>query len=87
MNNLPDFSQPNDGMGKSHAVRIGVLEYQVGRIVSDIESEKGTRMRTNQAILDEIVELKKAQRTSDRIIWTALGALGLLQWVLQYGKP
>jgi hypothetical protein len=54
--------------------RVIVLETQVGRIISDIESEKGTRSRTNERLDARIVKLEKS-------MWMAAGALAFLEFV------
>lgn len=52
-----------------------MLETQVGRIESDIESEKGTRSRAN-------ADLEIRLRSVERSNWMGVGALALLQIIL-----
>lgn len=57
--------------------RIVILETQVHRIVSDIESEKGTRSRANSNLDDR---LRKVERT----IYLATGGLAVLNIILAW---
>lgn len=52
--------------------RLAVIESQLARMVADMESEKGTRSRVNDKILERITK-------HDRMIWLGLGALMALQ--------
>lgn len=63
-------------------VRLAVLETQMERIVSDIESEKATRARVNSEIISQLQAIDQAQRKIEKIIWTGLGGLGVLQFAL-----
>jgi hypothetical protein len=63
-------------------VRVAILETQIGRISSDIESEKGTRARINDRIMESLSTIDAAQRKTEKILWTGLGALGVLQFVI-----
>lgn len=63
-------------------VRVAVLETQVDRIVSDLESEKGTRARVNIEINDKLDKIDDRGRKTERIIWMGLGGLGVLQFVI-----
>lgn len=62
--------------------RVAVLEVQVGRIVSDIESEKATRARVNEDIIDKLDKMDTAQRRTEKILYMGLGALAVLQFIL-----
>jgi hypothetical protein len=55
--------------------RVRTLEVQVSRIVADIESEKGTRSRANEAIDTRL-------RGVERANWMGVGALMLFQLIL-----
>lgn len=63
-------------------IRIAVLETQMGRIVSDIESEKETRARVNSDIMIALKEHSEAQSRTDKILYMGLGGLATLQFVL-----
>lgn len=52
-----------------------VMEAQVARIVSDIESEKGTRARAARELSDSIVTIDKRLRLVEKSIWIAFGLL------------
>lgn len=67
---------------ETHEVRIAILETQMGRIVSDIESEKDTRARVNSEIMESLRAIDSAQRKTEKIIWSGLGALAVLQFAL-----
>jgi len=58
-------------------------EQQLGRIVSDIESEKGTRSRLNSEFTHRLDQIDAQQRKLERIIYMGLGALGILQFLLK----
>ena len=71
-------------------VRLSLLELQTARIVSDIESEKGTRARTTHdlyARLDAMKdEFRAAQERTNRILYMMMGGLVVLQVGLQFFK-
>lgn len=46
-------------MGKDEQIRIAELEGQIGRFISDIESEKATRKRRNEGFDTDNKELRK----------------------------
>jgi hypothetical protein len=60
-----------------------ILETQVQRIVSDIESEKGTRTRANQNVLDLMDVLDKRLRWVEKSIWIGFGLLLAAQVLLK----
>jgi len=62
------------------------MEIQMERIVSDIESEKGTRARINSDIYAKLEKIQDAQQQTNRILWMMLGGLMVLQIVLQFFK-
>lgn len=66
------------------AIRVSLLELQMERIVSDIESEKGTRMRANSEISVELKEIRDGQRKTDKIIWMMMGGLAVLNVALEF---
>lgn len=63
-------------------IRVAVLETQMGRLVSDQESEKGTRSRANDMILSQLKEIVSDQRKIEKIVWTGIGGLAVLQFVI-----
>lgn len=76
-------------MSEDLHARVAVTETQIGRIVSDIESEKETRTRMNSEILRRIddVQSEAENRRAEfnrqfdevhKIIWKAVGAAGVL---------
>lgn len=67
-------------------VRMARMEIQMERIVSDIESEKGTRARINSDIYAKLEKIQDAQQQTNRILWMMLGGLMVLQIVLQFLK-
>jgi len=69
-------------MTKSHEVRLSVLEDQMGRIVSDIESEKATRARTNDTVMGMLKGIDLCQRKTEKLVWCGLGGLAVLQFVI-----
>jgi hypothetical protein len=64
--------------------RIVVLEIQVGRVVSDIESEKGTRGRVNVETFAHLLKLEERVRRLELAIVAMGSALGILQVVLKF---
>ena len=65
-------------------VRLAVLEAQVARIVSDIESEKDTRSRVNSEIMSSLRAIDSAQRKTEKIIWfgVGMGITAVVFWLL-----
>ena len=63
-----------------------VLETQLERIVSDIESEKGTRARVSQSLFDSMSALDKRLRLVEKSIWIGFGLLLAAQVLLKL-KP
>ena len=72
---------------------IELIKIQIGRIVSDIESEKDTRKRSNERFDRKIEDMKsdlegklemrdKILRSHDRAIYMGIGGLAVLQIVL-----
>jgi len=66
----------------STETRLTVLEVQVKRIVSDIESEKGTRSRAGSDLNARLDQIDHAQRKQERILYIGMGALGALQFLI-----
>jgi Zn-dependent M16 (insulinase) family peptidase len=56
--------------------RITAVETQLGRIISDIESEKGTRLRIHH-------DFETRLRFLEKSIWKAVGAVVILQIAVQ----
>lgn len=60
---------------------VAVHEAQMKRIVSDIESEKGTRMRVNTELFTKLELMDERQRRSENFQSKMIGALGILQFI------
>ena len=58
--------------------RVIRLEMQVGRLVSDAESEKETRRRVADAINTRFVVSEDRVRDVERTIWRAAGAITVI---------
>jgi len=69
-------------MNETLDTRVAVLEAQVGRITSDIESEKGTRARANSEIMETLKDIVRDQRKMEKIIYGGLGGLAALQFII-----
>ena len=54
------------------------LETQVGRLVSDAESEKDTRRRVAEAINSRFIVSEDRVRDLERTIWKAAGAITVI---------
>ena len=74
-------------------VRISILELQTARLVSDQESEKGTRARENIRFHEELSEIKQVQKElrqeqqkMAKILYMMGGGLVVLQVGLQFFK-
>ncbi len=63
--------------------RIVRMETQVGRLVSDAESEKDTRRRANETIEKRFTATDERLHKLERTIWTATGALAVIIAVIQ----
>lgn len=59
--------------------RVVILETQMARIVSDIESEKDTRARANADFRSEFVGVNQHLAKQDRLFNMAMGAILALQ--------
>lgn len=57
---------------------------QIERMVSDIESEKRTRANVNSDFKKDLNDIREAQKRSDKILWSGLGAIWLLQIVVPF---
>lgn len=53
--------------------RLVRVETQIGRLVSDAESEKETRRRTAQRIEDRFQKIEERLAKIEKSIWTAAG--------------
>lgn len=60
------------------------MDAQTGRLVSDAESEKGTRERANSEIWHYLRKMEERLREVEKRIWMGLGALAALEIVLKY---
>lgn len=60
---------------------VTVHHYQLGRIVSDIESEKRTRAKVNETIIEKLETLDERQRKSEAWQNKMIGGLMVLQFV------
>ena len=58
--------------------RLVALETQMKRFISDVESEKDTRRRSNAAIFDRFDRFDDRMRRMEHMIWTAAGATGII---------
>ncbi len=59
---------------------VAVHEVQMGRIVSDIQSEKGTRARVNADLFEKLDEMDERQRRSESFQSKLIGGLMVLQF-------
>jgi hypothetical protein len=59
--------------------RVTILEVQVGRLTSDVESEKATRARSNADLIARFDKLDDRLRISEKWIAMGAGAIALLQ--------
>lgn len=73
-----NFDRPGDD------ARLVRLETQVERVLSDIESEKGTRTRVNVEITKRFDDLEKRVRIVERNIWLASGAITVVVFVANF---
>lgn len=75
--------------------RIIILEQQVGRLLSDTDSEKDTRRRVNSDMLQQMKNLDTAWslqfdkvdirvKALEKNMYLAIGALGLLQLLMPF---
>lgn len=69
-------------MNPEDLTRLALVEQQMERICSDIESEKGTRARVNTELNRRLDDIDAAQRKLERIIYMAAGGLAVLQFFL-----
>lgn len=63
-------------------LRMTKVELQVGRIASDIESEKDSRARANSEILSQLRAIDTAQRKQEKMLWGGAGGLAVLQFLV-----
>lgn len=61
-----------------------IINTQLGRIISDIESEKATRARTSAAHTESLEALDKRLRVVEKSIWIAFGILAAIQVLLKF---
>lgn len=62
--------------------RVLALEHRVGRIESDIESEKGTRARINADLSQQIAKIHEHLKDQDRFQNRSLGALIVINVII-----
>lgn len=55
------------------------VDQQVGRLVSDVLSEKATRGRTNDSIDARLAEGSRRFRSIEKVLYTFVGVCGVLQ--------
>lgn len=97
--NLPRGFGKSKGRPSETEERVTLLEWQVDRVISDIESEKGTRSRAHEALhvkLDNLMsrmELKleglqggmnTRLEKCEHFMWWATGGLAVLTVVLKF---
>jgi hypothetical protein len=63
----------------SYERRFCTLESQVKRLVSDAESEKGTRQRANMEISANFEKINRRLTAIERVLWMAFGVLLTLE--------
>lgn len=64
--------------------KLAVMRVKIERIESDIESEKGTRARANEAIHRKLETIQDTQSATNKIVSMMMGGLMVLQVVLQF---
>jgi len=67
---------------EDHAERIVRIETQIGRLVSDAESEKDTRLRVNQGISDRFDKIEVRLTKIERAFYIGTGGLAALMFIL-----
>lgn len=60
-----------------------IIHYQQQRIVSEVESEKGTRARLNADMLSGVRELEKRVRLLERAIWSGIGIILFVEFLFK----
>lgn len=55
--------------------RVAILETQMGRLVSDAESEKDTRRRVSESINQRFIVSEERVRKLEKTIWMASGTV------------
>lgn len=63
--------------------RLIKLETQVGRLVSDAESEKGTRRRSSEHFEHRLDVIEAGQHKTDRLVYMGMGGLAVLEIFLR----
>jgi hypothetical protein len=61
--------------------RVGV-NFQIGRLVSDTESEKGTRKRLHDDFQAQFQRVDVRFQRIERVLWTSTGIMGVLQVIV-----
>lgn len=64
-------------------VKLQHIEDQIGRLVSDAESEKHTRKERNSDIDKRLLVLEKDKIKKDYLFWIALGAGYILRLLIE----
>ena len=62
--------------------RVAKLEWQMGRLVSDAESEKETRRRVAEAINQRFIVSEDRVRDVEKTIWKAAGAITVISAIV-----
>lgn len=57
---------------------------QMNRIVSDIESEKGTRRRASEYYQKRLDEIDRTLRNHERLLYAGIGGLAVLEIILRF---
>ena len=83
-----DFSPDTSKLNPDQRVellekQILIVHYQQQRIVSEIESEKGTRARLNADMLAGVRELEKRVRLLERAIWSGIGIILFVEFLFK----
>lgn len=63
--------------------RLAVVETKLDRVITDLEDDRGRAAHNNMELTARVDRIDLSQRRSDRIVYMGLGALGLLQFILQ----
>lgn len=64
--------------------KLAVMRVQIERMVSDIESEKETRARANEAIHRKLDSVTEGQNKTNWIVAMGVGGVMVVEVVLQF---
>lgn len=59
-----------------------IMDLKIGRIVSDIESEKDTRARVNEDWKHDLMVIRKDLRAIEKNVWIGIGIITTLQFIV-----